>query len=120
MVNSNPLGSPWDAYATLTQGNIDAAGMGHDEFSEYSDSESLEEVLKADEFSDTSDSDSYEVLIAEEVFSDEEEVPVAPAPPVPAAPVIVVPAEPPPLPPGWGEQHDYDYFSQPKNRRLSR
>ena len=62
MVNHNPLGSPWDAYATLTQGNIDAAGMGRDEVSgSSSNSDTIEEASQA-QFSD-----DEEVLIAEEV-----------------------------------------------------
>ena len=77
---SNPLGSPWDVFATLTKANIDAAGMGHDDVSESSsNSDTLEEVSQA-QFSDAL---SDEVLIAEEVHRDEdEEVPVAPASPV--------------------------------------
>jgi hypothetical protein len=81
IIQSNPLGSPWDTYASLTEANIDAAGMGHDVSDDQSSSSSgtHEQVLPPDGFSDDSSDDEViqaepEILIAEEV--EDEEVPV--------------------------------------------
>ena len=57
MVNPQPLGSPWDVFASLTKGNIDAAGMGRDEDSESAKSDTLEEVSQfSAKFSDSEES----------------------------------------------------------------
>jgi hypothetical protein len=89
IIQSNPLGSPWDTYASLTEANvanIDAAGMGHDVSDQSSSgSGTHEQVLPPDGFSDDSSDDEVieqepELLIAEEVDESDDEEPDIPVP----------------------------------------